>query len=117
MALTTQYLTFRGKFDLPIALPIRAVQGECFLKQRILLQVKIVTIKKNEENKSHQLIGFSAPSFVWKLWALSTPKRGFSIGFFYMWAPRERKKKSLEGIFQSFMKSVSSKYVDQMTEG
>lgn len=63
MALTTQRLTFRGEFDLPIALPIGAVQGERFLKQRTLLRVKTITIKKNEGNKSHQLIGFSAPSF------------------------------------------------------
>lgn len=101
---STQCLTL---FDLPMALPIRAVQGERFLKQRTSLQVKIVTIKKNEENKpSTDRIFCSLPCLKAK-WALSTPKRGFSADCFYMWAPRERRKMPLEGIFQSFMESVS----------
>lgn len=77
MVLITQGLTFRGEFDLPIALLIGTVQDECLLKQRTSLQARIVTVKKNEGNKFHQLIGFFSPSFFFFLKASEsylTPK-------------------------------------------
>ena len=64
MTLITQRPALREEFDLLAALPRRAAQGERFLKQRTLLQVKIVPTVKNEEKKSPQWTAFSAPSVV-----------------------------------------------------
>lgn len=52
VALTTQHLTFRGKFYLPVHSLLGQLKLNAFCNKALCNKIKIVMIKRNNRNKS-----------------------------------------------------------------